>query len=159
MFHQKCSDVGNRKVYGSSENSNGFDDNSGGACEILNTSGRNAAVRNVSELQTMRGVTAGIATEDRLQDPQFLQPAPRQAEVVAGGGATAHLATDGFGDPADLAADPDLEPVGMVVAAIALSTMDAAHGGTCELFEIGDDGTKRMALPSPMYFTSGACGE
>jgi hypothetical protein len=36
------------------------------------------------------------------------------------GGATAHRATDGFGDPADLAADPDLEPVGIVVAAIAL---------------------------------------
>jgi hypothetical protein len=27
------------------------------------------------------------------------------------GGAMAHLATDGFGDPADLAPDPDLEPV------------------------------------------------
>ena len=40
------------------------------------------------------------------------------------GGATAHLATDGLGDPADLAADPDLEPVRIVVAAIALVAMD-----------------------------------
>ena len=32
------------------------------------------------------------------------------------------------------------------MAAIALVAMDAAHGGTCELFEIGDDGTKRMAV-------------
>jgi len=62
------------------------------------------------------------------------------------GGATAHLATDGFGDPADLAADPDLEPVRIVVTAIALVAMDAAHCGTCELFEIGDDGTERVAV-------------
>ena len=62
------------------------------------------------------------------------------------GGATAHLAADGFGDPADLAADPDLEPVGIVVAAIALVAVDAADRNTCELFEIGDDGTERMAV-------------
>jgi len=42
------------------------------------------------------------------------------------GGATAHLATDGFGDPADLAADPDLEAVGTGVTAIALVAVDAA---------------------------------
>ncbi len=35
------------------------------------------------------------------------------------GGATAHLAADGLGDTPDLAADPDLEPVRIVVAAIA----------------------------------------
>src|SRR5712671_8237392 len=62
------------------------------------------------------------------------------------GGATAHLATDGFGDPADLAADPDLEPVGIVVAAIALVAVDAADGNPCKPFEIGDDGTERMAV-------------
>src|SRR5262249_8589370 len=36
------------------------------------------------------------------------------------GGAPAHLAADGLGDTPDLAADPDLEPVRIVVAAIAL---------------------------------------
>src|SRR4051812_48501820 len=56
------------------------------------------------------------------------------------GGATPHLAADGFGDAANLAADPDLEPVGIVVAAIALVAVDAARCDTCELFEIGDDG-------------------
>ena len=62
------------------------------------------------------------------------------------GGAAAHLAADGFGDPADLAADPDLEPIGIVVAAIALVGEDAADRNTCELFEIGDDGTERVAV-------------
>ena len=57
-----------------------------------------------------------------------------------------HLAADGFGDAADLAGDPDPEPVGIVVAAIALVTMDAVHRDTCELFEIGDDGTERVAV-------------
>ena len=62
------------------------------------------------------------------------------------GGATPHLATDGFGDTANLAADPDLEPVGIVVAAVALVAVDAAHCDPCELFEIGDDGTERVAV-------------
>ena len=62
------------------------------------------------------------------------------------GGAATHFAADGFGDPADLAADPDPEPVGIAVTAIALVAMDAAHRGTCELFKIGDDGTERMAV-------------
>src|ERR1043166_6138724 len=61
------------------------------------------------------------------------------------GAVTPYLATDGFGDPADLAADPDLEPIGIVVAVIALVAVDAAHGNTREAFEIGDDGTERMA--------------
>ena len=42
--------------------------------------------------------------------------------------------------------DPDLEPIAIVVAAIALVAMDAARCDTCELFEIGDDGTERMAV-------------
>ena len=46
----------------------------------------------------------------------------------------------------DLAADPDLEPVGIVVAAIALDAVDALHGNTGELFETGDDGSERMAV-------------
>src|SRR5512133_2406128 len=62
------------------------------------------------------------------------------------GSATPHLATDGLGDTANLAADPDLEPVGIVVAAIALVAVDAARCDTCELFEIGDDGTERVAV-------------
>jgi hypothetical protein len=41
------------------------------------------------------------------------------------GGAAAHLATDGFGNTADLAADPEPEPIGIGVAAIALVAMDA----------------------------------
>ncbi|KRR01952.1 hypothetical protein CQ10_41300 [Bradyrhizobium valentinum] len=61
-------------------------------------------------------------------------------------GTTPHLAVDGFGDAANLAADPDLEPVGIVVAAIALVALDAARCDTCELFEIGDDGNR--AWPS-----------
>ena len=62
------------------------------------------------------------------------------------GGATPHLAADGFGDTAHLAADPDLKPVGIVVAAIALVAVDAARCDTCELFEIGDDGAERVAV-------------
>jgi len=62
------------------------------------------------------------------------------------GGSASHLAADGLGDTADLAADPDLEPVGIGVAAIALVTVDAADRNTCELFEIGDDGAERMAV-------------
>src|SRR6476660_7148178 len=62
------------------------------------------------------------------------------------GGATPHLAADGFGDTANLTADPDLEPVGIVVATIALVAVDAARCDTCELFEVGDDGTERVAV-------------
>ena len=43
------------------------------------------------------------------------------------GGPASHLAADGFGDTTDLTADPDLEAVGIVVAAIALVAVDAAH--------------------------------
>jgi hypothetical protein len=42
------------------------------------------------------------------------------------GRSASYLAADGLGDAADLAGDPDLEPVRMVVAAIALVAMDAA---------------------------------
>src|ERR687898_404814 len=62
------------------------------------------------------------------------------------GGAAAHLAEDGFGDMADLAADPDPEPVGIVVTAIALVAVDAADGDTCGLFEIGDDRAERVGV-------------
>src|SRR5215813_2554435 len=49
-------------------------------------------------------------------------------------------------DTPDLAADPDLEPVRIVVAAIALVAVDAADRDTCKLFEIGDDGAERVAM-------------
>jgi hypothetical protein len=49
------------------------------------------------------------------------------------GGATAHLVADDLGNPADLAADPDLEPTGIAVAAIALIAVDAARRNICEL--------------------------
>src|SRR5262245_61101926 len=62
------------------------------------------------------------------------------------GGAPAHLAADGLGDTPDLAADPDLEPVRIVVAAIALVAVDAADRDTCKLFEIGDDGAESVAI-------------
>ena len=42
--------------------------------------------------------------------------------------------------------NPDPEPVGIVVAAIALVAVDAADSNTCELFEISDDGTERVAV-------------
>src|SRR6202521_5055187 len=58
----------------------------------------------------------------------------------------AHPAADGFGDTTDLAADPDLEPFGIVVAAIALVAMDAAHRNACEFFKIGDDRPERVAV-------------
>ena len=51
-----------------------------------------------------------------------------------------HFAANDFCDVADLAANPDPEPVGIVVAAIALVAVDAADSNTCELFEISDDG-------------------
>jgi len=50
------------------------------------------------------------------------------------GGAPAHLAADGLADTPDLAADPDLEPVRIVVAAIALAAVDAAD--TCKPFAL-----------------------
>ena len=56
-----------------------------------------------------------------------------------------HLAANDFCDAVDLAANPDPEPVGIVVAAIALVAVDAADSNTCELFEISDDGTERVA--------------
>src|SRR2546429_6570165 len=62
------------------------------------------------------------------------------------GGAPAHLAADGLGDTPNLAADPDLEPVRIVVAAIALVAVDAADRDTCKLFEIGDDGAESVAI-------------
>ena len=62
------------------------------------------------------------------------------------GRSASHLAADGFGDAANLAADPDLEAVGIIVAAIAFVAVDAARRNACELFEISDDGTERVAI-------------
>ena len=62
------------------------------------------------------------------------------------GSSASHLASNDFCDAADLAANPDPEPVGIVVATIALVAVDAADSNTCELFEISDDGTERVAV-------------
>jgi hypothetical protein len=45
-----------------------------------------------------------------------------------------------------LAADTDLEPVGIVVTAIGLVAVDAVDGKPCKLFEIGDDETECMTV-------------
>jgi hypothetical protein len=50
------------------------------------------------------------------------------------GSSSPHLPADGFRDAADLAADPDPEPVGVMVAAIAFVDMDAANLDANELF-------------------------
>jgi len=48
-------------------------------------------------------------------------------------------------DAPDLAADPDLEPVEIIVAAVVAT--DATDRDTCELFEIGDNRTEGYGLP------------
>ena len=68
------------------------------------------------------------------------------ADYGLDGSSASHLAANDFCDAADLAANPDPEPVGIVVAAIALVAVDAARCDTCELLEIGDDGTERVAF-------------
>ena len=68
------------------------------------------------------------------------------ADYGLDGSSALHLAANDFCDAADLAANPDPEPVGIVVAAIALVAVDAADRNTCELFEISDDGTERVAV-------------
>jgi hypothetical protein len=57
-----------------------------------------------------------------------------------------YLAADGAGDAADLAGDPDLEAVGVIVAAVALVDVDAAHRDAGERLQIGDDRTERVAV-------------
>jgi hypothetical protein len=52
-----------------------------------------------------------------------------------------------IGDAPNRAADPDLESVGIVVAAVALVATDATDRDTCELFEIGDDRAEGYGLP------------
>jgi hypothetical protein len=46
------------------------------------------------------------------------------------GSSSSHLAAEGFGDPANLAGDPNLEPVGVIVATVSLVDMDAFGSGT-----------------------------
>ena len=62
------------------------------------------------------------------------------------GSAAPHLAADRGGDPADLAGDPDPEPVRVIVAAIPLVDVDAAGLDAGEFFQIGDDGAQRVAV-------------
>ena len=62
------------------------------------------------------------------------------------GSSASHFAASYFCDAADLAANPDPEPVGIVVAAIALVAVDAADSNACELFEISDGGTECVTV-------------
>src|SRR5215469_8128932 len=62
------------------------------------------------------------------------------------GGAAPHLAADGGGDPADLAGDPDPEPVRVIMAAVPLVDMDAAGLDASELLQVGNDGAQGMAV-------------
>ena len=62
------------------------------------------------------------------------------------GSAAPHLAANRGGDPADLAGDPDPEPVRVIVAAIPLVDMDAAGLDASELLQIGNDGAEGMAV-------------
>jgi hypothetical protein len=47
------------------------------------------------------------------------------------GSSATHLAADGLGDTPDLSGDPDLEPIRVVVTAIALVAVDAADLSAC----------------------------
>ena len=60
--------------------------------------------------------------------------------------AAPQLAADRGGDPADLAGDPDPEPVRVIVAAIPLVDMDAAGLDASELLQVGNDGAEGMAV-------------
>ena len=60
------------------------------------------------------------------------------------GSVAPHLAADRGGDPADLAGDPDPEPVRVIVAAIPLVDMDAAGLDASELLR--NDGAEGMAV-------------
>ena len=62
------------------------------------------------------------------------------------GSAAPHLAADRGRDPADLAGDPDPEPVGVAMAAITLVDVDAAGLDASELLQIGNDGAGGMAV-------------
>src|SRR3989442_1234543 len=62
------------------------------------------------------------------------------------GGASAHLAADRLGDAPHLAGDPDLELVRMVMAAITLVEVHAAHLDAGELLQIGDHTRERVAV-------------
>src|SRR5215472_1646905 len=62
------------------------------------------------------------------------------------GSAAPHLAADPGADPADLAGDPDPDPVRVIVAAIPLVDVDAAGLDASELLQIGNDGAEGMAV-------------
>jgi hypothetical protein len=58
-------------------------------------------------------------------------------------GARPYLAADGFGDTTDLTTDPDLEAIGIVVAAIALVAVDAVDQ------QPGHQSRRQRRLPWP----------
>jgi hypothetical protein len=62
------------------------------------------------------------------------------------GGAAVHLASDRRGNPAHLAADPDAEPLCVVVAAIALSTWMRWVSIPVQRFQLGDHWPQSVAV-------------
>jgi hypothetical protein len=74
-------------------------------------------------------------------------------------GSPFHLAAYRSGDASYLARDPDLELVGMVVAAIALVDVDTGDLDAGELLGVGDDGPKRMAVEGIAVQRLGVQGE
>ncbi len=60
--------------------------------------------------------------------------------------ATLHLATDGSGDAADLARDPDPEPMRVVVTMAPLCRVDAARLHAGELLHVGNDKAERVPV-------------
>ena len=62
------------------------------------------------------------------------------------GGAPSRLAANGLGGAPDLAPDPDLEAVGIVVTATALVDVDAVDRRASKFFEIGDNGAAPVAI-------------
>ena len=62
-------------------------------------------------------------------------------DVAITGSMAAHFAADGAGDAADLAGDPDLEAVWVMVAAVSLVDMGAADFDASEPLQLSHDGT------------------
>jgi hypothetical protein len=62
------------------------------------------------------------------------------------GGSALHLAADGGSDAADLARDPDPEPVRVIVTTVALIDMNAAALDARKRLEPGEDGPERVSI-------------
>ena len=62
------------------------------------------------------------------------------------GGAATHLPADRGGDAAQLAADPDTELLGVVVAAVTFVDVDAAGLDPGQRFELGNRRSQGVAI-------------